>query len=269
MLLKWPGSKLMLADWIISHFPDNYKEMTYFEGFFGSGSVFFRKERSVVETINDMDSDIFNLFLQIRENKDTLIYYIKNTPWSRDEYKLSFLPADNNVEKARRFLVKMWFSIGGHCRNSSVTMSMNIKGHNGNHTAFVTDLPSIIESCCNRLLNIKGSEVQIENRNALDLISKYNRSNVLMYLDPPYLPSTRRRKKIYNHEMSASDHKILLELVTHSNAMIIISGYENDLYDVYLSDWKTDRKIAIDEGGNRRIECIWYNYTCRQYYLFS
>jgi hypothetical protein len=45
--------------------------MTYLEPFFGSGSVFFRKIPSIIETLNDVDDEIYNLFLQIRNNSDT------------------------------------------------------------------------------------------------------------------------------------------------------------------------------------------------------
>ena len=52
-----------------------------------------------------------------------------------------------------------------------------------------------------------------------------------MYIDPPYLLSTRTGKQ-YKHEMNDSDHKELLKTIKKSKAKIMISGYENDLYSV-------------------------------------
>lgn len=42
-IIRYPGSKWGLADWIISHFPENYDKMVYLEPFCGSGAVFFNK----------------------------------------------------------------------------------------------------------------------------------------------------------------------------------------------------------------------------------
>ena len=58
-ILKYPGAKWRIADWIISYFP-NHK--VYLEPFFRSGAVFFKKTPAYIETINDRDGDIVNLF---------------------------------------------------------------------------------------------------------------------------------------------------------------------------------------------------------------
>lgn len=48
-IIKYPGSKWRISDWILSYFP---KHHSYLEPFFGSGAVFFSKQRSNIETIN-------------------------------------------------------------------------------------------------------------------------------------------------------------------------------------------------------------------------
>ena len=58
-ILKYPGSKWRLAKRIISRFPAHH---SYLEPYFGSGAVLFNKPRSDIETVNDLDSDIANLF---------------------------------------------------------------------------------------------------------------------------------------------------------------------------------------------------------------
>lgn len=58
-VLKYPGSKWKTADWIISLMPPH---KSYLEPFFGSGAVYFKKPPSRIETINDMDGEIVNLF---------------------------------------------------------------------------------------------------------------------------------------------------------------------------------------------------------------
>jgi DNA adenine methylase len=98
----------------------------------------------------------------------------------------------------------------------------------------------------------------------LELIEKYNRENVLMYLDPPYVREIRKHKKIYIHEMNDRDHEKMLGMLTVSKAKIVLSGYDHELYRRYLGNWKRDRIITKDEVGNRRTECLWINYDVPQ-----
>lgn len=85
-ITRYPGSKWSISEWIIGHFPANYEKMVYLEPFFGSGAVFFRKAPSAVETINDLDSDVVNLFAVIRERPEQLSRALELTPYSREEY---------------------------------------------------------------------------------------------------------------------------------------------------------------------------------------
>ncbi len=267
-VIQYPGKKNSIANGIINRFPYNYPSMTYLEPFFGSGSIFFRKERSEVETINDLDSEIFNLFLQIREHPDELIFLLKNTPWSRDEYDLSFEISDNPIEQARRCIVRFWFTVGANVRAKN-GMRFEVKRNTGGLNYFHLKLPEMITLVSKRLKHSKTNIVQIENRNVFELIPVYNRENVLMYLDPPYLLSTRKNKKVYRHEFSDEEHEELLKLITCSKAKIIISGYESELYKKFLSDWKMEKTISIDQAGNMKTECIWMNYSDSQIALFA
>jgi DNA adenine methylase len=261
MVLKYPGQKEAISRWIISHFPPGYQSMTYLEPFFGSGSVFFNKKRSVVETVNDIDGEVYNLFLQIRENAEGLIFKLGNTPWGREDYALAHEECEDPLERARRFLVRAWFSIGSSARGLKGNgMRFCIKECNGGFPSFYGKLPDELRKAAARLKHSPGHIVQIENADALRLIAKYDRENVLMYLDPPYLPETRKKKKQYRHEMGADAHARLLEKIIASKAKIIISGYGSDLYQKYLKGWNADSIAAFDEGGNKRTECLWFNY---------
>ena len=100
-VLKYPGGKARIAQWIISHFPPHD---TYCEPFFGSGAVFFNKAPDKIETINDIDGDVVNFFRVCREDPERLSRLISLTPWAREEYKDCYEKADDAVERARRFL---------------------------------------------------------------------------------------------------------------------------------------------------------------------
>lgn len=83
-VMKYPGSKWSLAKWIIGHFPQHH---SYLEPFFGSGAVLFTKERSAIETVNDRDADVVNLFDWIRKDPERLAQAIYWTPYARDIYE--------------------------------------------------------------------------------------------------------------------------------------------------------------------------------------
>jgi DNA adenine methylase len=268
MIIKYPGSKSSIASWIVNRFPDNYQEMTYLEPYFGGGSVFFRKEPSMVETINDLDGDVTNLFKQVRDNCEELVYKLRYTPWSREEFNLAHEAADDDLERARRFFVKCWFSIGASLIYKN-GMRININSDNGNIEGFYKKLPEEIIAACERLKPKSGNYVQIENTDALTLIKKYDRPNVFMYLDPPYVPGSRKRKKIYRHEYDEARHTELLRLISGSKAKILISGYEHALYDDYLNKWNADKIISFDTANQKRVERVWMNYKPEQYYLFD
>jgi len=259
-VLQYPGKKNSVAKWVIRHFPHDYQTMTYLEPFFGSGCIFFRKERSAVETINDLDNEISNLFAQIRDNPDELMMLLMNTPWSRAEYVLSFEKTDDPVEQARRCIVRFWFTVGANVRLKN-GMRYEIKRSTGALNYFHVKLPEAIAQASDRLKHTQNNLVQIENRNVFELMPKYNRENVLMYLDPPYLLDTRKNKKVYRHEFTNEDHTALLQTIASSRAKIIISGYENDLYTQYLSGWRIERTHTKDQAGNCKTECIWMNYV--------
>lgn len=111
-IFRYPGSKWRLAEWIIEHFPPDYEKMIYLEPFVGSGAVFFNKRPSGVETINDLESEIVNVFAVLRDQPEELKRKLELTPYSREEYDLAFEPCEDSVERARRYFVRTTQAIG-------------------------------------------------------------------------------------------------------------------------------------------------------------
>ena len=99
-VIKYPGSK-----WSIGFFP---KHHSYVEPFFGSGAVLFNKERSNIETVNDLDGNVTNLFECIREDPEKLARSIYLTPYSREVYEKAFqeVPEDK-FEAALNFYIRL------------------------------------------------------------------------------------------------------------------------------------------------------------------
>lgn len=70
-ILKYPGAKNRIADWIVSFIPEH---KVYLEPFFGGGAVFFHKQKSRIETINDLDNNVYTFFKVLRDKPEELIW---------------------------------------------------------------------------------------------------------------------------------------------------------------------------------------------------
>ncbi|MCM1298219.1 MAG: DNA adenine methylase [Firmicutes bacterium] len=249
-LLKYPGSKWRIANWIISHFPEH---RVYCEPFFGSGAVFFNKKHVYTETINDIDGNIVNLFRVCREHPDKLAQLIEMTPFARDEFQACYEKSDDPIEQARRTIVRFHQSFG--TSNSSKNSWKNTQTAGGPRCATMWNyLPNAIAECASAL-----KEAQIENTDAVELIRRYNDKDTLIYCDPPYLQSIRR-KNIYAYEMDEAKHIELLNVLKESKSKVVISGYDNELYNRELKGWSTDVKETTAQFGLHRIEKIWANF---------
>jgi site-specific DNA-adenine methylase len=81
----------------------------------------------------------------------------------------------------------------------------------------------------------------------------------LVYADPPYLPSVRRRSKIYRHEYTNPDHERLLNVLKTLPCKVMLSGYDSLMYRERLVGW---RKVTFSAKTHVdvREECVWMNY---------
>ncbi|EJW14758.1 DNA adenine methylase [Paenibacillus alvei] len=248
-ILHYPGSKWSMTDWIVNNMP---RHATYLEPFLGSGAIFFNKPPSPLETINDLDGDVVNLFRVIRDRPEELSRLIHWTPYSREEYYTSYETVEDELERARRFLIRCWMARGA--KTSDRTGWRHIIDHNGPRPVRQwNEMPEKILAVTDRL---KG--VQLEQQPAVKLIERHNRDDVLIYADPPYILSTRNNR-MYRHEMNEDDHLELLEVLDAHTGSVLLSGYDHPMYNERLKHWKRETRTAQAEGGRTRTEVLWIN----------
>lgn len=262
-VLRYLGGKWRLAPWIISHFPPH---RVYVEPFGGAASVLLRKSRSAGECYNDLDGNLVNLFSVLRDPTDAaeLCRRISLTPFARDEYDLAFETTDEPIERARRLVVRSYM---GHGSSSAISQrSTGFRASLVNRGGALPagewpGLPTALQAVTDRL---KG--VLIERRPAVQVIDRYDNADTLIYLDPPYVQSTRSAKRrggrafhSYAFEMSDEDHSALLERCLQARAMMVISGYGNEVYDAALSGWRRETKETHADGALDRTEVLWIN----------
>lgn len=111
-------------------------------------------------------------------------------------------------------------------------------------------------------------QVQIECKPALEVITRHNHSNVLIYADPPYLLETRTAKQ-YANEMSDDDHAELLQVLMKHKGPVALSGYDSKLYNDMLRGWRKTSIISNAEyyNGSSKVECLWMNYEAAEQQL--
>ena len=190
-VIKYPGAKWSLAEWIIGHFPPHH---SYLEPFFGSGAVLFTKQRSNIETVNDLDGDVVNLFNWIRNDPERLARAIYWTPYARDVYRAwaAQYTETDPFQRAVDFYVRMMMGHGFRTTGEKVGWKNDVQGREAAYAAgYWCKTPEVVYQAAERL---RG--VQIENRPAVELIRRFNFPNVLIYADPPLSAGDTARKAI-------------------------------------------------------------------------
>lgn len=251
-VLRYPGAKWRIADFILRHMPRHH---SYLEPFFGSGAVLFRKTLAPIETVNDINGDIVNLFRVVQTKAAALAEAVAGIPYARQAYEDSLQsdPEASDVERAARFLTLVWQSYGTRADGGKCGWRKDIAGREAAYAVRNWDrLPSWIVAAQARL-----KQVQIEHRDALQLIRQSNHPKVLVYCDPPYMHVTRRCKSIYRHEMDDAAHEELLDVLNRHRGVVMLSGYANELYDTKLQDWARYDTDMVVTSGHKRTESLW------------
>lgn len=248
--LKYPGAKNRLAPWICSFIPDH---KVYLEPYAGSLAILLNKPRSHIETVNDLHGEVVNFFRVLRDSPNELERLIKLTPYSREEYNNSYMDTDSEIERARLFCVRCWQGFG--CANLYHNgFKSGQQSKSPNPARAWAQLPEIIYQVSERL---RG--VQIECLDAIELLRRYDTPDVFIYADPPYLTETRK-SNLYKYEMKKEDHIELLTTLLKHRGKVLLSGYDNDLYNSMLQGWHKEQKATLAEGGAKRVETLWMNY---------
>jgi len=217
----------------------------YVEPFCGAASLFFAKQPSPVEVLNDLNEDVVNVFrvLQDKETHEELRFRLMYTPYAQSEFlRAAEMLSQKNltpVDRAWAFMVKqnMGFSgtkgIGAGCWSRAFVFSQ-----------------SCADTCNSWLMRLSMLDawrwrlmmVQIDCRDALEVIRYWDSPDTLFYIDPPYVPETRKTLNAYAYEMSAEQHKELVELLLGIKGKAVVSGYEHPLYSPFRqSGWGVHR----------------------------
>lgn len=95
----------------------------------------------------------------------------------------------------------------------------------------------------------------------IEFLEKYQwRGGEFVYIDPPYVLSTRGGREYYEFEMTDADHVRLLNVVQSLPCHVLLSGYKSALYDEALPDWEREEFEVMTRGHTWATEVLWFNY---------
>jgi len=268
--LKWHGGKHYLADWIIRQMPPH---VHYVEPFAGGLAVLLRKPcEGVSEVVNDIDADLSN-FWRVLQRPDCFERFnrlCQSTPFSDVEYRKASAQlhdiSDDPELAAWIFFIRCRQSRQG-LRKDFATLSRNRtrRGMNEQASAWWTAVDGL-EEVYHRL-----RRVVILNDDACKVIRQQDGPNTCFYLDPPYLHETRVTTGDYAHEMTADQHRELLETLAGIKGKFLLSGYRSELYDDFARLWQWSRverqidcKASSKSVKEQRTEVLWMNYDTEQ-----
>jgi DNA adenine methylase len=255
------GGKFSHLDFILPLLPTTYRH--YCEPFGGSAAVLINRRPANVETYNDIDSEVANFFVCLREEGEELSRLISLTPFSREElvHAHKHERGLTSLERARRFFVRARQTRTGLAQTSSegrwahcvLTSRAGMAGAVSRWLGSVEGLAEIVQ---------RLQRVQIENVPAIEVIRRYDSPDTLFYCDPPYPHEARGDAKAYGFEMSDEEHKKLAEVLRGVEGAVALSSYRCALMNRLYGDWvRVDSPEHLcNSSKTSRIESVWMNY---------
>jgi DNA adenine methylase len=233
--LPWVGGKNRLARHIIDLIP---KHKCYIEPFAGGAQVYFHKQPSEVEVLNDLDGEIVNFYRICQYHHQELIRYLQFCVMSRQWYDL--LQATDpktltDIQKAARFYYLQKNSFAGLVVKQNYHYAV-VQRPNYN----LTKIPEIIASTHERL-----ARAQVECLPYEDILLKYDRTDSFFYIDPPYF-----QRRLYRFNFADEDFEKLRRCLLRLKGRFILS----------LDDHPEVRRLF----GQWRIETVDLHYTSQR-----
>lgn len=259
MILRRLGNKRKIAQDIIPHFPTH---KIYIEPFFGAGGMFFNKPKAQYSIVNDLDSDVFNLFQVVKDCKDEFLNLFTITPMSEELFNYWTENEETEpLQKALRFLYLSSFSYLG--KNDTFMLLHS-------NCSYKQKLERLINESADYFKNtmFRNKDFRVFFDSIYETEKHIPKSQRFIYADSPYVETTdnygtpKWTKKdctdlmdtLINTEirfgMSEFDHKFVLKEAEKRGLNIIEIGKRRNL-------------------KNERIEILITNYENRQYGLFS
>jgi len=256
--LTYYGGKQRLASTIIPLLPEHN---LYAEPFCGGAAIFFEKEPSAVEVLNDLNSEVINFYRVIKEDFVNLEKEIRISLHSRRLHQDAGVVYENPhlfsplkrawavwVLSAQSFAAMIDGSFGYDKTRNTTSKKIHNKRE------------GFTEEYAIRLQN-----VQIECADALYIISSRDTAGSFFYCDPPYFNSDCGHYGGYTE----ADFERLLGALAGIKGKFLLSSYPSDVLSQYSAahGWHTKtitQLVSVNaKGGKQKVkkEVLTANYA--------
>ena len=263
-LINYYGGKQRLANWIIQHFPMDFKERIYCEPCFGSGAVFFAKPPSKLEYIADKDDRLYR-FYRFAQKKPTLLYKTlrRKIVFQKDFQRASLIVrGQEQPEDELDYVCCIWMVLTWGFNRTLKSVSLRQR--------FTLDKFGIPAETQNKLAEYprilqRIKRATILNTDVFDTIRKIDRKHTFFYIDPPY-PGVAQ---MYKYSWTIEKFNKLIKELTNIKGLFILSFYMQDGMK-FPESWEIVKKKTRCTLGNNhgdidtnRQEFIARNYKTR------
>lgn len=252
--VQYFGAKQQIAEQLVALMPAH---MGYIEPYAGSLSVLLAKPASKIEVVNDLDQRLMTFWRVLRDHPEELLHVAEFTPHSREELeRAAALDGETDIELARQVWVLLTQGRSRTMKRTGWRFYADPRGTSASFSTYMRAYRNRLLPAAERLQN-----VSLESRPAIELIEKYGAyADNLLYVDPPYVHSTRRGAR-YTHEMTEADHREMADALRNCAATVMLSGYASELYDELFPDWHQVQISARSDNAVDRdvIEVVWSN----------
>ena len=205
------GGKSKLRKTILGMIP---KHTCYIELFFGAGWVYFGKETSKIEVVNDIDKELINLFRTIKYHApeiDRLLEYEFSGRDIFEEYKNCTLEYMTEIHRAIRFLYLITQSFGG-------------KGNNYGYGTTTRPGQQIFYNDMLLKLRDRLKNTYVENLSFEKIIDKYDREHSFFFCDPPYIET-----RDYGNKFKEEEHRELSDKLKNLKGKFLLTINDHPL----------------------------------------
>jgi DNA adenine methylase len=177
----WPGGKRNLKKTLLELIPPHE---IYVEVFCGSAKLFFAKEPSPCEIVNDLSGDIANFFRVAKHRAAELAELFDQEVVHAERFRESraAAPADCELQRAMRFAYLVWYSYGAKSQHFASSSAKDRLANRGRMRRPLDEVREILELTSTRL-----QKVLVEQRDFADILKRYDSKKTWFYLDPPYV----------------------------------------------------------------------------------
>lgn len=251
------GGKQRMCSKILPLIPEH---TLYCEPFLGGAAVFWAKEPSEVEVLNDTNRELINFYSVVQNDFISLEKEIRISLHSRDLHrKAGVINANPDMFSEIKRAWAVWV-----LNNQSFASKMNgpwgfDKSRNCTTKKITNKREAFTEEYAIRL-----QHVQLESADALQIIRRFDSKDSFFYCDPPYYNSDCAHYDGYTVE----DFEMLLKRLAEIEGKFLLSSYPSDILKEFtkLHGWQTltkDSKVSVNaKGGNQKIktEVLTANY---------